>query len=219
MKYLKMRAYIDEQPEWPDHERVILASYDSQSVVVYLAVNRRAGSDAAALGRLDGSGISLDRMLWVQTSFFWTMHSSEWATARGQDCVLAIWLPRTAFDSLLAASVHSHFEPDVYTSKADWQTRLDTSDVRVQWAPDFAAIGPKLKRKTIQLGLGGETLREFATTMPIHIEDITQVVQQQAEFVDMPDLMFSPIHRVYPVSDPDTARHLLLDKSMPDKRR
>lgn len=216
MKRLRVKPYPDESPRWPEQGRAILAQYDAETVVVYQAYNRAIGCWAAQHGRLGGPGFSQDRMSWLKTSFLWLMHRSAWGTAPGQEAVLALWLRRDAFDSLLTQAVHSRYVERVYPSRAAWQAAVAASDVLVQWDPDYPPHGPKLRRRAIQLGLRGEALRRLTDEWTVQVEDISGFVRQQAGYARRPEMLFVPAQRIYPVRDPDVARRLGLDKSVPD---
>ncbi len=216
MKRLRVKPYPDESTRWPEQGHVILAQYDAETVVVYQAYSRATGHWVAQRGRLGGPGFSLDRMSWLKTSFLWLMHRSAWGTAPGQEAVFAIWLRRDAFDALLAQAVPSRYIAEVYASREAWQAAVDASDVRAQWDPDYPPHGPKLRRRAIQLGLRGEALRCFVEEWTVQVEDISGFVRQQARYARRPELLFVPAQRVYPVRDPEVARRLDLDKSVPD---
>ncbi len=215
MKHLRLRPYIDQVESWPERGRVILAQYDEETIVVYQATSHSAGRYAVRHGRLGGPGFRPERMIWIKTSFLWMMHRSGWGTRPGQTAVLAIWLRREAFDSLLAQAVHAQFVPELYESKAAWQAALEDSEVRLQWDPDHDPRGMKLRRRTIHLGLRGETLRRFASEWIVHIEDIGDLARQQAEYAHEPEFLLIPAERLYPVRDRALARRLQLDRSVP----
>lgn len=218
MTRLRIKPYIDEQPNWPRDGQAILAQFDAQTVVVYQATGRGMGRWAVKHGRLAlpggeaAPGFSFERMSWLMTSFTWMMHRSAWATAPGQEAVLAIWLQRAAFDAILAQATHSRYVEDAYPSREAWQAAADASDVLAQWAPDYPPYGPKLRRRALQIGLRGEALRRFAEEWIAHVEDISEFARQQAAFASETELLFVPAQRVYPVSDATLARHLGLDR-------
>jgi hypothetical protein len=213
VKRLRLKPYADQRESWPDRGRVLLAQYDDQTVVVYQAYPPPIGHYAARHGHLGGPGFSFDRMSWIQPGFLWTMYRSGWAGKPGQEVVLAIWLQRPAFDAILSQAVHSRYLPQVYESEDAWKRALHESDVRLQWDPDHPPHGPKLRRRAIQLGLGGETLHRYAREWITHVEDITALVHEQARFRRDPDFLLTPAERIYPVKDPAVARRLGLDKS------
>lgn len=195
---------------------MILAQFDDEAVVVYQAYSAGIARWAVDHQRLGGGGFSFERMSWIKTSFFWMMHRSAWATATGQEHVLAIWTRRDAFDGLLAQTVHSHYVEGVYEDRPAWEAAVEASEVRLQWDPDYPAKGPKLDRRAIQIGLRGETLRQFAESSIVQIEDVSGFVREQARFRETPDLLFCPAQRLYPVKDEVVAGRLGLDKAVPE---
>lgn len=216
MTRLRFKPYIDEAPTWPDRGRVILAQYDTELVVVYEALSRAAARSVVQGGRLDALVEDFDRMHWFGTSFTWFMRRTGWATERGQRAVLALWLRRDRFDEILREAVPTHFTEGAFASREAWQEALDSSDVRAQWAPDFPPHGPKLNRKALEIGLRGEMLRGYVTGWVLAVEDITSFVRQQAQFVEMPELLFVPAQDIYPVRDEQVAARLNLTKRVPD---
>ncbi len=218
MKSLRIKPYIDEEARWPRDGQAILAQYDAESVVAYRATDRAAAQWIAARGRLAGPGgeaapgFSFERMSWLSPSFTWMMRHSAWASAPGQEAVLAIWLRRDAFDAILAGAAHSRYVEAAYPSRAAWQATADASDVLVQWDPDYPPYGPKLRRRAIQIGLRGEALRRFAGEWIVQVEDISGFARQQAAFARETEMLLVPAQRVYPVRDAALARRLGLDR-------
>src|SRR5690606_41958532 len=90
MTRLRFNPYIDEAPTWPDRGRVILAQYDTESVVVYEALSRAAARSVVQQGRPDALVADFARLHWFGTSFTWFMRRTGWATERGQRAVLAL---------------------------------------------------------------------------------------------------------------------------------
>lgn len=209
---LRLKPYIDQRERWPERGQVILAHYDDATVVVYQAFNKQIARYAAEHQTL-GAGFSHERMSWIKPNFLWMMHRSEWATAVDQKYILAIWLQRSAFDRILSEAVPSRFDSATYPDKAAWQAALDASEVRVQWDPSYTPKGIKQPLKAIQIGLRGETLRQYASEWIVQIEDITPVVRQQAQVLPDVDLLLIPAERIYPVTDQTVVRRLGLDKS------
>jgi len=216
MNRLIYKPYPDQRDGWPEAGRVILAQYDDASVVVYQAYRKSIADAAVRQQQLggDGSGFSFDRMSWIKTSFLWMMHRSGWASKQGQEHILAIWMERLAFDSLLSEAVHSQYLNEVYDSHEVWQSAVDSSDVLVQWDPDHMPNGMPTARRALQLGLRDDVLRRFATEWIIQIEDITQFVREQASFLQETgsDLLLLPRERVYPVTDQSVVVKLGLDR-------
>ena len=211
MQRLRLKPYVSQSESWPQSGRVILAQHDDQTVVIYQAYSREIGERAAQHGRLDGAQFRLDRMSWIKTNFMWMMYRSGWGSKPNQECVLAIWLRRDAFDAILEQAVHSLFSPEIYGDRETWQHALNRSDVRLQWDPDYSPKGGKLKRRAIQLGLNGEMLRCYAQEWIVQIEDISKYVQEQAKYVRDPEMLLTPAEKIYPMKDEAVARRLGLD--------
>lgn len=62
------------------------------------------------------------------------------------------------------------------------------SSVRLQWDPDYHPYGAKLERRAIQIGLRNEFTRSFAKEDILLIEDISDFVAEQHEFVQRREL-------------------------------
>lgn len=201
-----VERWEDQRAAWPASGRHVLANFDAETIVVYQAYRPAIGLHAAAHGRFGGE-FSFERMSWIKPNFLWMMYRSGWGTKEGQEVVLAIRIRRSAFDALLAAAVHSSYEPGLYADRADWQARVRDSEVRLQWDPDHDPGGQPLRRRALQLGLRGATLCSYATE-PVEVTDISAFVQ--ARRGRRADLLL-PLERVYPVPDPAVARHLGLD--------
>ncbi|GET40083.1 hypothetical protein MiSe_48910 [Microseira wollei NIES-4236] len=124
--------------------------------------------------------------------------------------ILAIWIKRSAFDRILAAAIHSNFVPGVYASQKEWKQAVATSLVRLQWDPDREPSGAKLERRAIQLGLRGEILSYYARDWIVHIEDISEFVRQQHQYVKSQDWeqLITPAESVYSVENPDLSERL-----------
>ncbi|MCU0497579.1 MAG: DUF4291 domain-containing protein [Anaerolineae bacterium] len=193
--------YLEQAPHYPASGSQVIAQYDDQTIVVYQAFNPLIAADAVREGRFGGPHYSLNRMSWIKPNFLWMMHRCEWAKGLpGQERVLAIWLDRVRFDQILIAAVPSHFQEDCYPDESAWKAALATSEVRVQWDPDYDAADVRQTRRAVQLGLRGETLRAFAQNGWItHLEDITDFVRTQAAYRARShwDRLIVPQERVY----------------------
>src|SRR5688572_13391409 len=132
---LATEDYVVQQSRWPQRGRVILASYDASTVVVYQAYRPSIGRFAAEHGYLGGE-FSLNRMSWIKPNFLWMMYRSGWGSKEGQEVTLAVRLRRDGFEEILHRAVHSSYLPETYASPEDWKTRLAASPVRLQWDPD-----------------------------------------------------------------------------------
>lgn len=195
---------------WPKSGRVILAQFDTDSIIVYQAYCPAIGRAAAHSGRFGGGGFSMSRMTWIKPNFLWMMFRSGWGTKPNQEITLAIRLKRTAFDEILRLAVHSTYVPEIYGSPSDWQGALATSHVRLQWDPDHGPTGAPLDRRAIQLGLRGPVLERFAHEWILEIEDISQYVEQQRAHVlaGRTDQLSLPQESVYPITDEILANRL-----------
>jgi hypothetical protein len=203
---LQTESYLAQVERWPKTGRHILAQFDANSIVVYQAYNPEIGRFAAENGYFGGDGFSFNRMSWIKPNFLWMMYRSGWGTKPGQEIVLAIWLKRSGFDSILSEAVHSTFVPGIYETEANWKKSLAQSSVRLQWDPDHHPTGTKLERKAIQLGLRGKVLQDYAREYVIDIQDISVFVRNQHAHVENGQYsgLMTPREEIYPVTDADT---------------
>ncbi len=216
---LPTAPYSAQHAGWPQSGRHIMAQYDATTIIVYQAYCSEIGHCAATHNHFGGPAFSLSRMSWIKPNFLWMMYRSGWSTKPGQEVTLAIRLRREAFDEVLSQAVHSRPEPDIYPSKADWQSRVKSSDVRLQWDPDHNPSGAPIARRAIQLGLRGEMLAKYAREWIVSIEDITDFVRQQAvnaRHQPYSDLLV-PIEMPYPVTDNRVAKKLQVASSAPER--
>jgi hypothetical protein len=112
---LLTEPYLTQLPHWPEFGRHILAHYDEDTVVVYQAYAPAIGTFAAQHGYFGGD-FKLNRMTWIKPNFLWMMRRSGWGTKPDQEIVLAIWLRREAFDTILASAAHTRFVESAYES-------------------------------------------------------------------------------------------------------
>ena len=201
--------YLTQLARWPNEGRHILAQYDEDSIIVYQAYRPSIGHFAAQRGYF-GHGFSFERMSWLKPNFLWMQHRSGWSSKEKQEVTLAIRLKRAGFDTILAQAVHSTYVSAVYQSEEAWKQAVESSSVRLQWDPDHAPDGSKLERRAIQLGLRGPALAQYAREWIINIEDVTDFVHQQHEYVKAHDYaqLITPREMVYPVDDAAVARKL-----------
>lgn len=200
---LTVEPYLTQVNRWPKNGRHILVQYDDNSVIVYQAYRPAIGHFAANNGYFGGE-FSLNRMSWIKPNFLWMMYRSGWGMKAGQEVVLAVRLDRVAFEEILAAAVYSSFVREVYETEQEWKRAVKNSSVRLQWDPDHHPNGNKLERRAIQLGLRGEVLAKYARDWILQIEDISEFVRQQAEFVRQQNWakLSTPSESVYPVTNP-----------------
>lgn len=205
--------YLTQTMRWPREGQHILAQFDEASIVVYQAYNSSIGHFVAAHGYFGGS-FSLTRMSWIKPNFLWMMFRSGWGSKEGQETVLAIWLKRAAFDSILAQAVHSTFHKEVYGSETEWKRAVEQSDVRLQWDPDHDPSGAKVERRAIQLGLRGSTLVQYAHDWILDIQDISSFVRQQRHYTQPPyTQLVTPREMVYPVAGVELAARLRVSRT------
>lgn len=209
---LRTVPFLDQKSRLPKSGKVILAQYDSDSVIVYQAYRPSIGHFAAKYGRFGGE-FSISRMTWIKPNFLWMMYRSGWGSKEDQEVTLAIRVAREGFDEILRQAVHSTFKSQVYASRAAWETALATSNVRLQWDPDRVPSGGPLERRAIQLGLRRQALDQFVDEWVLGIEDISEFVEQQREFVLQRklDQLVVPSESIYEVRDAIIAARLELD--------
>lgn len=212
---LATETYLAQRSNLPAGSRQILAQFDEKSVVVYQAYRPEIGKFAASNGYFGGD-FQLTRMSRIKTNFLWMMYRSGWGTKTEQAIALAVTIKRNAFDEILAKAVRSKFIPTVYKSPEEWKKAVKRSPVRLQWDPDRNPIGEKLERRAIQLGLSGETLRNYSRDWIIKIEDITEFVKEQHSYREPSRWtnLITPTEDVYPVENSEIIKKLGL--SIPD---
>ena len=92
--------------------------------------------------------------------------------------------------------------------EAVWRRALDASDVRHQWDPDRAVEGPKIARRAIQIGIRGQTVRDYVYRHILRVDDVTLVAHAIRDAIRSGTPL--PEHfeeRVYPV-EPEFLRRL-----------
>jgi hypothetical protein len=210
---MTFESYASQRERWPAEGRHILAQFDEDSIIVYQAYRSSIAQFALEHQRFGGD-FRLTRMSWIKPNFLWMMYRSGWASKAGQERVLALRLKREFFDSLLARAVASSFGASGMSQREDWQTAVDTSDVRLQWDPDHDPSGAKQTRRAIQLGLRGATLREYAAEAILEVIDMTPLVLQERDKLRGPrDALLLPREEVYTVTEPATRLVLGLDRA------
>ncbi|WP_347219767.1 DUF4291 domain-containing protein [Chryseobacterium sp.] len=184
---LKLKKYKEQLKDWPQNGHHIMAQYDDETIVVYQSYKRAIG-EFAAKNQYFGGGFSLERMTWIKPNFLWMMYRNGWGTKEGQECVLAIHLKLDAFQTYLENAIISTYKDNLEISREEWQNQVKQSSVRLQWDPDHDPFGNKLERRAIQIGLRNEFIHSFAKEDIILIEDISDFVKEQYQFVLKNDL-------------------------------
>jgi len=197
---LKTKLYKEQLKQWPQSGKCILAQYTDKHVVVYQAYRPSIGKFAAE-NQYFGGDFSFNRMSWIKTNFLWMMYRSGWGTKAGQEVTLAIYLKRDYFEKLLREaypSTNIHGLP-----KDEWDKQIASTNVRLQWDPDHDPHGAKQERKAIQLGLRKEYLAPFAGEGILAIEDISEFVSAQREFVQRNELdkLITPNESCFPINE------------------
>jgi hypothetical protein len=194
---MQFEKFENQRVLWPQEGRHILAHYDEAHVVVYQAY-KHAIADHALAQQAFGGDFGFNRMSWIKPNFLWMMFRSGWGSKEGQERILAVTLERGFFDGLLACAVASSHQGSGFDSKEAWQAALAGSDVRLQWDPDHDPFGVPVRRRAVQIGIRGATLREYATSAIVRIEDMTPFVREQhANLVGGCEQLVLPRERVY----------------------
>lgn len=97
-------------------------------------------------------------------------------------------MKKEAFKNYLENAVYSSYNKKLGISREEWQDQIKESSVRLQWDPDHDPFGNKLERRAIQIGLRNEFTRSFAKDDIILIENISDFVKEQYQFVLNDDL-------------------------------
>jgi len=184
---IKVKKYKEQLHDWPQKGYHIMAQYDDEKIIVYQSYKRKIG-EFAVKNQHFGGEFSLERMTWIKPNFLWMMYRNGWGTKEGQEYVLAIHLKMDAFKRYLENAVYSSYNDRLETSREEWQDQIKESSVRLQWDPDHDPFGGKLERRAIQIGLRNEFTRSFAKEDIIQIEDISDFVKEQHQFVLNDDL-------------------------------
>lgn len=120
-----------------------------------------------------------------------------------------------AFKRYLENAVYSSYNDILEISQEEWQDQIKESSVRLQWDPDHDPFGRKLERRAIQIGLRNEFTRSFAKEDIILIEDISDFVKEQHQFVLNDDLenLILPEEKLLLFNDENLNRKLRLDQN------
>lgn len=201
MKPSPLSTYLQLKKKLPQSGKHILANYDEQALTVYQAYNHRIALYAITHQSFGGD-FKMDRMTWIKPNFLWMMYRSGWGTKSNQERILAIRLKRAGFEQILRQAVYSSYQTS-YETKEHWKELLSHSDVRLQWDPDRDPYGNKIDRRAIQLGLKRKALRSYVRDWILSIEDISEFVTKQREFVNSKRLEYLtvPYESIYLPTD------------------
>ncbi|GAA4107535.1 DUF4291 domain-containing protein [Aquimarina addita] len=208
---LVLKKYKEQEKHWPQDGHHIMAQYNDDTIVVYQSYRPEIGNFAVA-NQYFGGAFSLERMTWIKPNFLWMMYRNGWGTKEGQEVVLAIHLKREAFEKYLKNAVYSSFKSNLYESQEAWQEDIQRSNVRLQWDPDHDPFGAKLARRAIQIGLRKEFTISYATEDILEIEDISEFVTAQYEFVKSNALenLMIPLEKPLVFDDDELNSYLML---------
>lgn len=184
---IKLKKYKEQLQDWPQEGHHIMAQYDEEKIIVYQSYRKEIG-EFALKNQYFGGAFSLERMTWIKPNFLWMMYRNGWGTKDGQECVLAIHLKMEAFKRYLENAIYSTYNDRLEVSREEWQDQVRESSVRPQWDPDHDPFGGKLERRAIQIGLRNEFTHSFAKEDLILIENISDFVKEQHQFVLNDDL-------------------------------
>lgn len=175
--------YLEQNENIPKKGQIILGQQTDEFIVVYQAYNKQIAEYATSNQKLGGNYFSYNRMSWIKPNFLWMMYRCGWAEKENQENVIAIWIKKSDFETILDNVVYSSFQENIYQSREQWQSELEQKEVRLQWDPDHDPFGNKQERRAIQLGLKGSILKTFGEEMIQKIENITDFVKTQKQFV------------------------------------
>jgi hypothetical protein len=194
---IQTTQYLTLENNLPQTGQHILAHQVDDTLVVYQAYNKSIADFATKNQYLGGPNFSYSRMSWIKPNFLWMMYRCGWASKENQERVLAIWIKKADFESILTQAVFSSYKEDKYIE--DWKTELNSKEVRLQWDPDHDPYGKKLNRRAIQLGLKGNALDIFGKNNIQLIEDITDFVQEQSKNIHTSQItnLIVPIESAY----------------------
>ncbi len=206
-------TYFTVDNRLPKIGQHIIAHQTEEQLVVYQAYHQQIADYAVKDQMLGGSHYSYNRMSWIKPNFLWMMYRCGWASKKNQERVLAIWIKKSDFETILKEAVFSSYQSTYYNDEQHWKEALDKKDVRLQWDPDHDPFGNKLIRRAIQLGMKGEMLQAFGKQFITFIEDITEFVKSQKVHVDnhQLDKLLIPAETTYQPKDETLYERLGID--------
>lgn len=165
--------------------RQIRAVYNDRTIRVYQAYSDPIADSALAHGTFVAPPFKMERMTWIKPSFLWMMYRAGWGKKdAGQKRILAIDITREGFEWALDHSCLSHYESNVYTSKADWENQKAGSPVRIQWDPERDITLQPLDYRSIQIGLSGKAVDLYVNHWIQNITDITDLSAKIASLIE-----------------------------------
>jgi hypothetical protein len=218
-KQFQSANWEQQKEKWPKMGRHILAQYDEESIVVYQAYNPQIAEFAVQNKKFIGApGFSETRMTWIKTNFLWMMYRAGWAEKHNQERILAIWLTRTGFETILQRAAVVNRDFGYYKNAKEALRALSKTSVRLQWDPDHTPSGTNLTRRAVQLGL--RHVREYINGQWIvDIQDITPFVKQNFGYFKgkIFDKFETAKEEIYIPSSEELCKHIALSKvGVPD---
>lgn len=182
-----------------EYIKEVFAQYDNQCIRVYQAYHPMIAQEAVQLQTF-GEHFNINRMTWIKPSFLWMMYRSNWGTKKNQECILALDIYQTMFQELLKKAVLTSTD----SASGDilkWRKNFSEATVYCQWDPDKNINGNAINRAAIQIGLKGNSLKDFLNTGICRIEDITPQVRKWNEQRKNGKLKNFPTEKIYPITD------------------
>lgn len=211
---IKLKKYKEQLQDWPKKGHYIMAQYNDEEIIVYQSYRKEIG-EFAVRNQYFGGDFSLERMTWIKPNFLWMMYRNGWGSKEGQECVLALHLKMEAFKAYLQNAVYSSYDKNLGVSEEEWKDQVKESSVRLQWDPDHDPFGNKLERRAIQIGLRNNLIHSFAIEDIILIEDISDFVKEQYQFVlnDNLESLMIPDEKPLVFEDQNLNKKLKLDET------
>jgi len=207
---MNTEKYIEQKKKLPEEGNHTIGRIEQDSIILYQAFNSQISQYAVSNQKFGGPHYSFNRMSWIKPGFLWMMYRAGWASKENQQHILAITLPIVCFKKILAQATSTSFDDKLFNTHEEWKTELERTEVRLQWDPDHHPFGSKEKRKAIQIGMKGKTLRKFCTEWIGRIEDITGFVKNEHAKVLKNDLneLNVPYEQVLDLNDPEIERRI-----------
>lgn len=181
--------------------RAIRATYTPTTITVYQAYSSEI-ADPALRAQTFQPPFSRTRMTWIKPSFLWMAYRSGWATKPRQERVLAVEITRKGFEWALQHSCLSHCGDQ---DKQQWQQQLRASPVRIQWDPERDLKLRPLEYRSIQIGLGPETVQSYVDEWIVSIVDVTDTMHNIRDYLEAGDFEAAraclPEEKAYPLSE------------------
>ncbi|KAL9652276.1 hypothetical protein ABK040_011936 [Willaertia magna] len=200
---------------------------DKEYVVVYQAYKKAIADHAVKNQTFENcSEFDMKRMTWIKPNYLWMMYRSEFATAKNQERILALYIEKEFFvKEILSEGICSIYYPELesyYGDQAAWKkhinnqrSRMDKTDeektaVRVQWDPYHTPAGGKFNgglTRAIQLGLKGSVVKKLMSNL-LAIEDITEYVKEQHEYFKENKDIIIPVERYWKMEVDEISKRL-----------